>query len=71
MGFCKIEAKVIYKKRIVSIIYIKIENDMEKILLRMDAMSKEQNAKVDSIKWFIVSAMALLGLIMAVFKFFI
>lgn len=65
------------KDALLTIIDSKIENDMERILLRIDANSKEiasirneLNTKIDSIKWFVLSAMALLGLVMAILKFF-
>lgn len=59
------------REALLSIIDDKIENDMEKILLRIDAISKEHNAKIDSIKWFIVSAMAFLGILMTILKFYV
>ncbi len=58
------------REALLSIIDIKINNDMEKILLRIDANSKELNAKIDSIKWFFLSSVALIGLIIAAFKLF-
>ena len=65
------------REALLSIIDNKINNDMEKILLRIDSntkemqsISKELNTKIDSIKWFFLSSVALTGLIIAAFKLF-
>lgn len=65
------------REALLSIIDSKINNDMEKILLRIDSntkemqsISKELNTKIDSIKWFILSSVGLIGLIIAAFKLF-
>ncbi len=65
------------REALLSIIDSKINNDMEKILLRIDSntkemqsISKELNTKIDSIKWFFLSSVALIGLIIAAFKLF-
>ncbi|TAG54948.1 MAG: hypothetical protein EAZ27_08015 [Cytophagales bacterium] len=56
------------REALLSIIDSKINNDMEKILLRMDSNTKELNTKIDSIKWFILSSVGLISLIIATFK---
>ena len=58
------------KGAILNPIDIKINSDMEKFMLKLDGYNREMNAKVDSIKWFIITAFSLLGIV-AIFKFLI
>lgn len=71
------------KEALIKIIDLKIENDMDKILNKMDAMDNKvlnkidamnskinaANSKIDSIKWFIAIAITIAGILIALSKY--